>query len=184
MYNDCMEDEYVGREYSIVPYNPEWPDRYSQIESVVQKIFAEVRSIEHVGSTSIPGMSGKDSIDVMIVVTDISIVDEKVSAMVGVGFRYTGSLLGEGTRLFRRMDGARLLANVHVFESGNYHVREMVQFRDYMRSNPEAVCEYSELKLSLYSEFPNEYSSYRKQKSAYVQPLMEMITATYENWTI
>lgn len=179
-----MEDPYKRREYFISPHNPQWQDRYADLAAVVGRIFKQARTIEHVGSTSIPGMSGKDCVDVMVVIEEPLIEKDKISAMEVAGLLYAGSLHGEGTHMFRQMDGPRVLANIHIFQDGNVHISEMVRLRDYMRKNPEAVRAYSELKRGLFKDFPTDYRSYRKYKDEYVRSLMETINETYENRTV
>ena len=176
-----MEDKYRRRIYSISPYNPAWPGRFLQLQQVVGDIFKNTE-IEHVGSTSIPGMSGKDCIDVMVIVEDIALVDDiHVSAMEAAGFSYAGQVHSAETRMFRLMDEGKVHSNVHVFERNSPHAIKMIRLRDYMRKRPDEVHAYSKLKIELYEKFATDYKSYRKYKDEYVQQLMERVNESYDH---
>ncbi len=179
-----MDDKYRRRIYSISPYNTACPGRFEQLRLVVGEIFREM-VIEHVGSTSIPGMSGKDCVDVMVIVEDIALVDDvRVSAMEAAGFSYAGQVHSAETRMFRLMDEGRVLSNVHVFERNSPHAIKMIRLRDYMRMRPDELQAYSKLKVELYEKFATDYKSYRTYKDEYVQELMKRVNESYDHRTV
>lgn len=169
-----MEDKYSykNRKYDVVPYDTEWPMLFEQYASRILSIFPNVQ-IEHIGSTSVPGMAGKPCIDILVTVEDLHTVETHVSDMEQAGFEYAGQFLMEGSRLFRVMKDNVLLANVHFFLQKHSHIKEILTLRDYLRSHPDEVAAYSNLKKDLVRDYKDDYASYRKNKDAYMEKLKE-----------
>lgn len=66
--------------YTIEPYNPEWVKKFQSIKAMLEGVFgSQALAIEHVGSTSVPGMKAKPIIDVLVVVKDIAVLDTEKS---------------------------------------------------------------------------------------------------------
>lgn len=166
-------NSYKDREYDIVPYDPNWPNLFNEYATTIKKIFGNGVQVEHFGSTSVPGMSGKFCIDVLVIVEDLNQVNRHAEELVEVGFIDAGQFLMEGSHLFRAMKGNELLANVHFFIKGHPHIKEMLVVRDYLKSHPDEVKAYSDLKLELKYKYPTDYASYRKYKDMYVKDLIK-----------
>lgn len=169
-------DSYSTRKYGVVSYDPNWIQRFEELKQKLQSLFVDAR-IEHIGSTSVPGMSGKECIDVLVIVNNIQGVEDHVAEMEELGFIYAGEFVMKDSRLFRIMEDNRLLANVHFFPVDHPHIREMLEMRDYLRSHPEEVDAYSKLKQELYAKYPDNYASYRKEKDEYMDKLKERVNA-------
>src|SRR3989344_736093 len=158
---------YKNRKYDVAPYDTKWVDQFEEYKSKTQKIFPEAQ-IEHIGSTSVPGMAGKPCIDLLVIVEDLKIAEKHIGAMEKVGFEDAGEFVMENPRLFRVMKDDTLFANVHFFPAGHPHNDEMLNLRDYLRSHPEEVKAYSKHKEELYSKYQDDYASYRKYKDEYM----------------
>lgn len=169
------KEAYKDRQYDIVPYNPEWADKYKEYEANIKGIFGDDIEVEHIGSTSVPGMSGKPTIDVLVIVPDMSLVDERKSAMEAAGFHDDGEFVMPGSKLFRRMQGNTLFANIHFYPAEHDRHEEMLAIRDYLREHPEEVAEYSKLKKDLYKNYAHDYGSYRKHKDTYMNDLIKRV---------
>lgn len=65
----------------------------------------------------------------------------------------------KGSHLFRDMKGKELLANIHFFVKGHPHIKEMTVVGSYLRSHPDEVKAYSDLKVELKSKYPTDYAS-------------------------
>ncbi len=118
-------------------------------------------------------MLGKSCIDVLVMVNDLQDVEANIADMENLGFEYAGEFVMKGSRLFRVMKDNTLLANIHFFPVGHPHNKEMLDLRNYLRSHPEEVKAYSELKQELYAKYTNDYASYRKYKDEYMDKLKE-----------
>jgi len=161
---------YATRAYTVIPYDSAWPRQFAEYAETIRNIFGNVR-IEHIGSTSVPGMDGKPCIDVLVIVTDINTVEEYVPEMEAAGFDYAGAPVKEDARLFRKMQSTELIANIHVFPEGHPHIRRMLTIRDYLRTHPEEVRAYSQKKRELKNTYPDDYAAYRKNKDVYMEAL-------------
>lgn len=172
-----MTKDYSNRKYDVISYDPDWVSKFLEEAKILSSIFGKYAiAIEHVGSTAVPGLAGKPTIDVLILVDNIVEVDALNQKMESAGYKVLGEYVMPGARLFvREADGTRL-CNIHVFQKEHTHAKEMLRLRDYFRNNPELVKEYSQLKLDLIEKYPNDYRQYRKHKDEYVEKLLGKIS--------
>jgi len=165
---------YKDRKYDVVPYNPDWPKQFEEYASKVKKIFGNLQ-VEHIGSTSVVGMSGKLCIDVLVIVKDLKMVEGHISDMEQAGFEYAGQFVMPDSRLLRVIKDNVLYANIHFFPEGHPHNDEMISLRNYLRSHPTEVDRYTKIKKELYSKYSNDYASYRKYKDEYMDDLKKRV---------
>ncbi len=167
---------YQNRQYSVVQFDPNWKGIFEQEVEVIRPIFSDkALQIEHVGSTSVPGLAGKPTIDILVLVSDVSEIDGLNPKMEVAGYQALGEYVLPGARLFiKEKDNVRLV-NLHIFPKDHVHVKEMLQLRDYLRTHPEDVKEYSSLKFELVQKFPHDYAQYRKLKDEYVETLNKKV---------
>jgi GrpB-like predicted nucleotidyltransferase (UPF0157 family) len=129
-------DEYAGcMLVEIHPYDPSWPARFeTERACIVAALGATAVGVEHTGSTSVPGLGAKPTIDITLTVPDSTDETAYVPALEEVGFIF---LMREPEwfehRLFRRDPR---LVNLHVFSVGCSEVEQMVGFRDWLRTHP------------------------------------------------
>ncbi len=110
-----------------------------------------------------------------IVIEKIETADQLSEKIEGIGYKGLGDYTNQGSRLFiKERDGERLV-NLHVFEARHPHVEEMIHLRNYFRSHPERVKEYSKLKFDLVEKYPNDYGLYRKYKDQWMNKLKETL---------
>jgi GrpB-like predicted nucleotidyltransferase (UPF0157 family) len=172
---------YKDRKYEIIPYDPIWVDKFGKEAEILSSIFAnKAFSIEHIGSTSVSGLAGKPTIDILITVEDISAVDQLNEQMKIAGYQALGEYVTEGARLFVRESGNVRNCNIHVFQKDHPHVKEMLQLRDYLRTHQDTVQEYSELKFDLAKKYSNDYGQYRKFKDEWMNKLKDKVRDFYE----
>lgn len=173
---NMKKKEYKKRRYTIESYNPEYKKRFESEREFFCPIFSEKAVfIEHIGSTAVPGLAGKPIIDMLIAVKKIEIADVLLETIENIGYKSLGDYINKGSRLFvKEVDGVRLM-NVHIFEIKHPHVKEMLGLRDYFRSHPSVVEEYSRLKFDLVDKYPDEYDLYRKHKDEWITKLIKSI---------
>lgn len=169
-----MPIDYKGRKYNVVPYDPKWKDRFVEEAKLLNSIFgASAIAIEHIGSTAVSGLVGKPTIDILILVENIAIVDVLNQKMESAGFKALGEYVMPGARLFVKEVNGNRLCNVHVFPKKHLYTKEMLQLRDYLRNHLELIKEYSKLKFDLQAKYPNDYGLYRKHKDKWMEKLKE-----------
>lgn len=167
--------DYKDRKYDIVAYDINWKKKFSAESEIIRKIFGSDVQIEHIGSTSVVGMEGKPCIDILVIIENLEIVKGHISDMENVGYLYRGSFIADNSLLFTRIKNNNIETNVHFFPEGHPHIKEMLTLRDYLRSHPEEVSEYSKLKKELYKKYPNDYVEYREAKDEYMKGLKERV---------
>ena len=118
----------------IVDYDPHWQELFRREPDRIRAVLgSRALQIEHVGSTSVPGLSAKPIIDMLLVVTDSA--DEEIYAR---NLEAAGYLLRirEGNWYEHRMfKGPDTEINLHVFSSGCPEIDRMLMFRDWLRGN-------------------------------------------------
>ncbi len=178
MQNNNSKHAYKDRKYDIVQYDPRWPRQFEEYAAKIRDIFGQDIQIEHIGSTSVPGMSGKACIDLLVIPDDLHTVDGYIQEMKAVGFEYSGQVITKDSHLFQIFDDNVLKANIHFFPQGHRHITEMINLRNYLRSHPEEMEAYSELKKELHIKYSDDYASYRKLKDEYMEELKNRVSGS------
>ena len=128
--------------------------------------------IEHVGSTSVEGLSAKPVIDVDVVIKDTTVLPDVISALQTIGYFHEGDLGIPGREAFK-YEGKEHLRKHHLYvcSQDSEELKRHITFRDYLRSNPDAVEEYSKIKEEAANLYPWDIDKYIEHKS----PVIEMI---------
>lgn len=171
----------TNRPYELYEYDDSWPERFEDLKNFLDDIFGdEAVAIEHVGSTSIPGMLAKPIVDAVVAVKDLKLVRNHYDDFLCRGYECKGNFTGQDEEYFTytNKEGKRIY-NVHVMQEDNTHIVEVLNFRDFMRSDPSATQEYRDIKLKLKDAFgTNDYNSYDTQKGV----LMERLKVRAREW--
>lgn len=159
--------------YTIEQYNPEWVKKFESIEVMLEGVFDDqALAIEHVGSTSVPGMKAKPIIDVLVVVKDVKLLNTGKMLMQSKGYLVEENYVAPNTLLFRLVnENGNKLENIHVCENGAPMQKQFLFMRDYLRAFPKEANSYAQLKDELVRKFPNDYESYRAAKDPFLKAL-------------
>lgn len=179
LYNEVnMQKNYQGRKYVVIGYNSKWQQAFQKEAEVLYSVLgSDALQIEHIGSTAVPGLAGKPTLDVLVVVSTLSVTEKHLSKMIAAGYKDLGEYVLPGTRLFVREKDGKRLVNTHFFPEGHPHINEMLSVRDHLRSHPEEVKAYGELKQALAKQYPDDYGAYRKKKDEYMRDLLKRAQA-------
>jgi GrpB-like predicted nucleotidyltransferase (UPF0157 family) len=170
----------------IVDPDARWPADFEEIAARLRASFgAKAMSIDHIGSTAVPGLPAKPIIDVQVTVLDFDGAREALEAS---GFEmapYTHDHRPPGTdlavnELEKRTASARepIPANVHVRIAGHFNQRYPLLFRDYLRATPAAAAAYAEIKRALARIVVDDRDAYYDVKD----PVCDLIMAAAELW--
>lgn len=161
------------RKVEVSSYREKWTFNFAEEAEKLKLIFGDVVvAIHHIGSTSVPGLKAKPIIDIMPVVQDIGILDHYNQAMRNIGYEPKGENGIPGRRYFQK-GGDNRTHHVHFYEVGNIEIKRHLAFRDYLKSHPEAMKRYGELKERLAQQFPYDVDSYIKGKELLVNEIEE-----------
>ena len=132
----------------VVPYDPEWPARFETIRARIEPALDDVAlAIEHVGSTSVPGLAAKPVIDIDVVVASPRVVPVAIERLATIGYRHQGDLAVTGREAFWSPEGLAR-HNLYVCPQGVLPLRNHLALRHHLRTHPEAVEAYGALKLA------------------------------------
>jgi GrpB-like predicted nucleotidyltransferase (UPF0157 family) len=155
----------------VVAYNKDWPQLFQVEAMLLKSIFQdEYDAINHIGSTSVPGLAAKPTIDISIGVKQIERVSLYHKQMEAVGYEAWGENQLSGRQFFVKGERKRLF-NVHVFETSHPHRIMQLLFRDYLRVHPEVVLEYAALKQQLAKQFSHDRHQYVEHKKAFIDSI-------------
>ena len=152
----------------VVAYNEEWPRIFEQIRSIVWPAVQHAAlRMEHVGSTSVPGLKAKPVVDACIVVASTRDVPYVVKGLASVGYTHKGNLGVPDREAFGRPAN---MPRHHLYLSARdaLSLRNHLGVRDYLRAHPDAAKEYGELKASLARQFPEDIDSYIAGKTNFI----------------
>lgn len=151
----------------ISDYDPAWPDLFARERPVLETALgACAEAIEHVGSTSVPGLAAKPVIDVLVGVGAITDVDVRAGAMRKAGYEGLGENGLPGRRYFRKRNAAgERLFHVHVYARASDAFHRHLVFRDYLRAHPGRAAEYGRFKHALAAQDLPDRASYVSGKA-------------------
>jgi GrpB-like predicted nucleotidyltransferase (UPF0157 family) len=144
-------------------YDAEWPGRFEALAGRVRAALGDrVVRLEHVGSTSVPGLAAKPVIDLVLAVVDSADEAAYVPALEANGFRLRiREPAWFGHRLLEATDVA---ANLHVFSVGCEELDRMIAFRDWIREHDDDRCRYEATKRDLAGRFWQHVQHYADAK--------------------
>ncbi len=165
------------KDLEIVDYNPQWKNHFFWLKSLYIHSFGnKVLRVEHVGSTSIPGLKSKPVIDIDIVIKDSDILElEVIKELEKLGYKHLGNLGISGREAFKLNETTREMYpkhNLYVCREGSIGLKNHLCFRDYLIENPEKVEEYGNLKLELARNFPNDIDTYCSGKTEFITKIL------------
>jgi GrpB-like predicted nucleotidyltransferase (UPF0157 family) len=174
----------------IADYSPMWPIAFEGLNNLYQeKLNGLYKTIEHVGSTSVPGLAAKPVLDIDIVVeatADLTTIIQKLSAL---GYQHVGDRGIPGREAFKRLDdmvpyGAGktkwMEHHLYVCREDSTSLKNHLTLRNYLRANPSAMNEYAALKRKLAQAHPTDMNAYIEGKSVFIAAILiqEGMTAT------
>jgi GrpB-like predicted nucleotidyltransferase (UPF0157 family) len=178
----------------IVPYRDEWPSMFKQVKLLLARSLQDIFvSVDHIGSTSVPGLRSKDRIDVQITVGDLSskFKHELDLRLLAGGFpesranqdhRPPGEQGLEASWFKLYVSGIHpalpFRSNIHIRKEGNKNWRYPLLFRDYLREHPDSAEAYARAKEKLAHYLAGDRAAYSDAKD----PVCDLIMVEAERW--
>jgi GrpB-like predicted nucleotidyltransferase (UPF0157 family) len=173
----------------IHAYNPSWPQEFETIRADLLNILGPLAlRVDHIGSTSVPGLGAKDIIDVQITVS--ALTDEIRQRLTEGGYTNWSPHvrdhvpLGEDETpsrwvkmlVYERPDTRR--ANIHIRIEGNPNQRYPLLFRNYLRAHPNSTRSIELIKREIAKRHPTDYDAYYDIKD----PVYDLIWDAAQEW--
>ena len=156
----------------VVEYDDRWPAIFLDESSrLLEACRAVPLSLEHIGSTAVPGLSAKPVLDILAGHPAPVPALEYVAPLERAGYEHRGDRGIAGHQFFRR--GRPRAYHIHLVERDGGLWRKYITFRDCLRANPLIAREYAELKQKLAARFPRDREAYIEGKAAFVADVIE-----------
>lgn len=155
----------------LADYDPAWPKQYAAEAAKISAALGELALVlEHVGSTSAPGIPAKPVLDILVAVADSADEGAYAPALTAAGYRL--HIREPDWEQHRRFKGADPEVNLHVFTQGSGEIRRMLAFRDRRRDHPEEMRLYAETKQALAGRVWRYVQHYANTKSEVVEAIV------------
>ena len=157
----------------VRPYDKAWKSAFEQIRGEIEEALGSlILRVEHVGSTSVEGLSAKPCIDLDVVIRDDSVFDAVAGRLSAIGYIHEGDLGVKGREAFRYTDKPHLMKHhLYVCPQDSEELHRHIAFRDFLRSHPEAAEKYGSVKETAARLFPDDIDQYIRYKSPCIEEL-------------
>lgn len=157
-----------ANDIEVVEYDPRWPAKFENLAARVSNIVDGVIAVEHVGSTSVPGLAAKPIIDLIVVIASRAALPMMIAALERIGYRYEGDLGIAGREAFRWPRGEDR-HHLYVCDRESPELQRQLAFREYLRSEPEERDRYVQLKRQLAGRHRTDRAAYTSGKSEFIE---------------
>jgi GrpB-like predicted nucleotidyltransferase (UPF0157 family) len=158
----------------IVDYNPLWPEQFETLRARLAIALGGLAlTIEHVGSTAVPGLSAKPILDIDVLLKSSRGLPLAISALSSIGYQHRGDLGIPGRDAFREPAGS-LRHHLYVCPDNREYQRH-ITFRNHLRSHPEDASAYGILKRELAIRFRDDREAYNDAKSDFVERILRTL---------
>ena len=160
--------------YVFKPYNPLFPKLFEKEKVKLKNLLGNTVIIEHIGSTAVAGLGGKGIIDMMIGIRRSKIsFPEITKKFENAGYEHREQA-DSPERIFFRIDRQEKIEkkrryHIHVTYIDSKDWKETLQFRNYLRSNPQIVKEYEKLKIDAIKKSGQDGEIYRSLKQPFIE---------------
>jgi GrpB-like predicted nucleotidyltransferase (UPF0157 family) len=168
-----MDPVHIDDAVVIYDYDSEWPRLFEEERDRLEPVISAFAvSTEHVGSTAVSGLCSKPIVDLLVTVKCLEPPDRYSAVLAPFGYVLRVDPANTERHAFGKRDalGRRTMPgyNLHVVQHGDAEYRCFVGFRDYLRTHPDAMREYGELKRRLAREYGADRDGYTNAKSAFI----------------
>lgn len=161
---------------NILPYNPEWVHLYEAEAEKLKEVFGnELLGIEHIGSTSVPGLPAKPIIDIMVLIDSHENTEKFIPKLQELGYPFnpvSHTDTSTERHLFRKGNPTQYHLSVAYADRGSFWKRQLA-FRDYLREYPEEKDKYAQLKQNLIKEDPTGKNGYIGGKTDFINEVLD-----------
>jgi GrpB-like predicted nucleotidyltransferase (UPF0157 family) len=158
----------------ISEYDPDWPLRYEALRRPVAEALGGLAAqIEHVGSTSVPGLAAKPTIDMVVRLKSANDLPTVIERLARLGYEHEGDFGIVGREAFATPPGyATHDHHLYVCASDWAGFGEQIAFRDYLRAHPDVARDYATLKRLLADKHRTDRTAYTDAKADFVREVL------------
>jgi GrpB-like predicted nucleotidyltransferase (UPF0157 family) len=165
--------EEVMPEIVLEHHRADWAMVFYFLKNQCTELFGNALiSVDHFGSTSVPGIAAKPIIDMIGLATSLSELDREITPTLPAAFTCLGENGVAGRRYFVINNHGMPRGHLHLFEAGNSEYEDRILFRDFLQRDPIAAKDYENLKKQLARDHPNDPMSYWLGKQEFVKKIV------------
>ena len=163
----------------IIPYDESWPAKFETERALLQKVLAPwlTGTIEHIGSTAVPGLPAKPVIDIMAPVHTLEASRPAIEAAASAGYVYY-PYKAEIMHWLCKPSPSLRTHHLHLVPFASPLWEQRLRFRDTLRQNPALAAEYAALKLRLAQQFRLDREAYTEAKTPFVLRVLSEVSAS------
>ena len=159
----------------LLPWSDAWPAYFQTIRAELTDAFApDAVAVEHIGSTSVPGLAAKPVLDVLLGTRSLAEIEANISRLEALGYDYVArheKVLPE-RRYFVKAPTDALRVHVHGVVQGSSIWRAHIAFRDALRTDADLCARYQILKIKLAAEHAADKTAYTDAKAPFIQSVL------------
>ncbi|MGG4264263.1 GrpB family protein [Peribacillus simplex] len=164
-----MENAVVIKEYTS-----DSVQQFQEEQRILKEIMGvKAIAIEHIGSTSIEGLGAKPILDIMVGINHLKEVDEFIESLEKIGYEFVFHKEFPNRRFFRKGQWRAGTHHLHIYKYESEEWRNNILFRNYLRTNPEQLIRYHQLKKELAEKYHKDRVTYTKAKEPFIQYIIK-----------
>ncbi|MDK1387439.1 GrpB family protein [Sinorhizobium sp. 8-89] len=158
----------------VVPYHETWANSFLEIEETIRRLLgASVVTIDHIGSTAVPGLSAKPVIDIDVTLRSLSDVPSAGSVLIAAGYESRGNRYDDDVWAFMDRISVPKQRVYLCLPANETHIRRLI-FRDYLLAHKDVATAYGSLKQDLAKEFAHDGDGYTAAKTRFINEVIEL----------
>jgi GrpB-like predicted nucleotidyltransferase (UPF0157 family) len=158
---------------NVVQYQQSWQAAFDKEKQEIKTALGDyVSDIEHVGSTSVPGLAAKPIIDMIAAVDDLAVYKLLIEPLIRLGYEFMPDRVFSDRVFFPKGPRENRTHHLSLVIKDSVSWKKTIAFRDYLRKNETARIRYQDIKTKLAAQFPNDRASYTKAKEQVIQDIL------------
>ena len=159
---------------SLEPYDNSWVERFEREKVAIESLLGNLaRDVQHFGSTSVPNLTAKATVDIMLGTTQFPWPESADSLLETLGYSFYKKPGASWRVYLKAYQEDRRGYHLHVVEHNSEHWRTHILFRDYLRQHPKIAAEYGGLKVNLAKQLDGRRGAYQHGKKVFINSVME-----------
>jgi GrpB-like predicted nucleotidyltransferase (UPF0157 family) len=159
----------------LQPYDPEWPKAFEKEKAALRAVFGnKLIAIEHIGSTSVPGLAAKPIIDMVAAVDSFDNLADFTVPLQAIGYEYMPERMFPDRKFFPKGVRANRTHHLNLVLKNDFDQWiKPIAFRDYLRSHAQDRQEYERIKYKLAAVHSRDRKTYTAAKNNFIQFAMQ-----------
>ena len=156
----------------VLDYDPKWAEAFLQLSTNIRNVVGDIAvAVEHVGSTSVPGLAAKPIIDMSVVIAAAADLPLTIERLATLDYVHRGDLGVDGREAFFNPPGSPS-HHLYVCPEGSLGLRNHLAVRDYLRAHPATARTYGTLKKRLADECGDDIDTYIDGKTDFILEIL------------